>query len=72
MAARELILGSPEQIEARFPKLDDSQIAGLAGFGQAQDVRPDEVILDQCCEVGQYTVIAERILHSQEVLLREI
>ena len=30
MAARDLVLGSPEQIEAMFPKLDASQIAGIS------------------------------------------
>ncbi len=41
MAARELISGgSPEQIESRFPKLNDSQIAGLAAFGQQRDAQP--------------------------------
>ena len=30
MAARDLIRGSPEQIEAMFPKLDASQIAGIS------------------------------------------
>jgi len=29
MAARDLSRGSPEQIEAMFPKLDASQIAGI-------------------------------------------
>jgi thioredoxin reductase (NADPH) len=48
MAARELISGgSPEQIEARFPKLNDSQIAGLAAFGQQRDAQPHEVILER-------------------------
>jgi thioredoxin reductase (NADPH) len=46
MAARELILGSPEQIEARFPKLDDSQIAALEGFGQQRNAQLREVILE--------------------------
>ena len=30
MAARDLVLGSPEQIEAMFPKLDASQISGIS------------------------------------------
>ena len=47
MAARELILGSLEQIEARFPKLDDSQITALEGFGQQRDAQPREVILER-------------------------
>ena len=48
MAARELISGgSPEQIEARFPKLNDSQIAGLAAFGQQRDAQPHDVILER-------------------------
>jgi thioredoxin reductase (NADPH) len=48
MAARELISGgSPEQIEARFPKLNDSQIAGLEAFGQQRDAQPHEVILER-------------------------
>ena len=47
MAARELILGSPEQIEARFPKLDDNQIAGLAGFGKERNAEAHEVILER-------------------------
>jgi len=46
MASRELILGSPEQIEARFPKLDDSQIAALEGFGQQRNAQLREVILE--------------------------
>ena len=41
MAARELPLGSPEQIEARFPKLDAGKIAGLAAFGQHPGYRAD-------------------------------
>jgi thioredoxin reductase (NADPH) len=47
MAARDLIRGSPEQIEAMFPKLDDTQVAGLAGFGQQRDAQPHEVILER-------------------------
>ena len=46
MAARDLVLGSPEQIEAMFPKLDASQIARLAAFGQQRDAQPHEVILE--------------------------
>jgi thioredoxin reductase (NADPH) len=47
MAARELILGSPAQIEARFPKLDAGQIAGLAGFGRQRNAQAHEVILER-------------------------
>jgi thioredoxin reductase (NADPH) len=47
MVARELTLGSPEQIAARFPKLDNSQIAALAGFGRQRDTQPREVILER-------------------------
>src|SRR6202453_3131022 len=47
MAARDLIRGSPEQIEAMFPKLDDTQVAGLAAFGQQRDVQPHGVILER-------------------------
>jgi len=46
MAARDLKLGTPEQIEAMFPKLDTSQIARLAVFGQQRNARPREVILE--------------------------
>lgn len=34
MAAHDLVIGNSEQIEAMFPKLDASQIARLAAFGQ--------------------------------------
>jgi thioredoxin reductase (NADPH) len=62
MAARELILGSPEQIEARFPKLDDSQIAGLAGFGQQRNAQAHEVILEQGdLHHGIFVVLSGRI-----------
>jgi hypothetical protein len=44
MPARELPLGSPEQIEARFPKLDASQIAGLATFGQQRQIGSNDRI----------------------------
>jgi thioredoxin reductase (NADPH) len=47
MPARELPLGSPEQIEARFPKLDASQIAGLATFGQQREAQANEGILER-------------------------
>jgi thioredoxin reductase (NADPH) len=46
MAARDLKLGTPEKIEAMFPVLDASQIAGLAAFGQQRDAQPHEVILE--------------------------
>jgi thioredoxin reductase len=39
MPAHELAPGSSEQIAARFPKLDASQIAGLARFGQQRDAQ---------------------------------
>ena len=63
MAARELISGgSPEQIEARFPKLNDSQIAGLAAFGQQRDAQPHEVILEQGdLHHGIFVVLSGRI-----------
>ena len=62
MAARELILGSPEQIEARFPKLDDSQIAGLAGFGQERNAQAHEVILERGdLHHGIFVVLSGRI-----------
>jgi thioredoxin reductase (NADPH) len=47
MPARELPLGSPEQIEAMFPKLDVGQIAGLAAFGRQRDAQANEVILER-------------------------
>ena len=47
MAAPDLVLGSPEQTEAMFPKLDASQIAGLETFGQQRDAQPHEVILER-------------------------
>src|SRR6202522_195583 len=46
MAAREVILGSPEQIAARFPKLDDSQIAWLASSGREVEAGAREIILE--------------------------
>jgi len=46
IAAPDLVLGSPEQIEAMFPKLDASQIARLTAFGQQRDAQPHEVILE--------------------------
>ena len=63
MAARELISGgSPEQIEARFPKLNDSQIAGLAAFGQQRDAQPHEVILERGdLHHGIFVVLSGRI-----------
>ena len=62
MAARELILGSPEQIAARFPKLDDSQIAALAGFGQQRDAQPREVILERGdLHHGIFVVLSGRV-----------
>jgi len=47
MAAHDLTLGSPEQIEAMFPKLDAGQIAGLPTFGRQRDAQPHEVILER-------------------------
>ena len=62
MAAREVILGSPEQIAARFPKLDDSQIAALAGFGQQRDAQPREVILERGdLHHGIFVVLSGRV-----------
>ena len=63
MAARELISGgSPEQIEARFPKLNDSQIAALAGFGQQRDAQPSEVILERGdLHHGIFVVLSGRV-----------
>jgi len=63
MAARELISGgSPEQIEARFPKLNDSQIVGLAAFGQQRDAQPHEVILERGdLHHGIFVVLSGRI-----------
>ena len=62
MAARELILGSPEQIAARFPKLDDSQIAALAEFGQQRDAQPREVILERGdLHHGIFVVLSGRV-----------
>jgi thioredoxin reductase (NADPH) len=63
MAARELISGgSPEQVEARFPKLNDSQIAGLAAFGQQRDAQPHEVILERGdLHHGIFVVLSGRI-----------
>src|SRR3984893_10794925 len=62
MAARELILGSPEQIAARFPRLDDSQIAALAGFGQQRDAQPREVILERGdLHHGIFVVLSGRV-----------
>jgi len=62
MAARELILGSPEQIAARFPKLNNSQIAALAGFGQQRDAQPREVILERGdLHHGIFVVLSGRV-----------
>src|ERR1700722_9123461 len=63
MAARELISGGfPELIEARFPKLNDSQIAGLAAFGQQRDAQPHEVILERGdLHHGIFVVLSGRI-----------
>jgi CRP-like cAMP-binding protein len=62
MPARELALGSPEQIEARFPKLDASQIAGLATFGQQRDAQANEVILERGdLHHGIFVVLSGRI-----------
>src|ERR1700719_832675 len=62
MAARELPLGSPEQIEARFPKLDAGKIAGLAAFGQQRDAQANEVILERGdLHHGIFVVLSGRI-----------
>src|ERR1700677_3101185 len=62
MAARDLIRGSPEQIEAMFPKLDDTQVAGLAGFGQQRDAQPHEVILERGdLHHGIFVVLSGRV-----------
>ena len=62
MASRELILGSPEQIEARFPKLDASQIAGLAGFGRQRNAQAHEVILERGdAHHGIFVVLTGRV-----------
>jgi CRP-like cAMP-binding protein len=62
MPACELALGSPEQIEARFPKLDTSQIAGLATLGQQRDARENEVILERGdLHHGIFVVLSGRI-----------
>jgi thioredoxin reductase (NADPH) len=62
MAARDLIRGSPEQIEAMFPKLDDIQVAGLAGFGQQRDAQLHEVILERGnLHHGIFVVLSGRV-----------
>ena len=62
MPAHDLPLGSPEQIEARFPKLDAGQIAGLAAFGQQRDAQPHEVILERGdLHHGIFVVLSGRI-----------
>src|ERR1700689_4061856 len=62
MAARDLIRGSPEQIEAMFPKLDDTQVAGLAEFGQQRDAEPHEVILERGdLHHGIFVVLSGRV-----------
>ena len=62
MAARELIPATPEQIEAMFPKLDASQIAGLATFGQQRDAQPHEVILERGdLQHGIFVILSGRI-----------
>jgi hypothetical protein len=62
MAARDLISGSPEQIEAMFPKLDDIQVAGLAGFGQQRDAQPHAVILERGdLHHGIFVVLSGRV-----------
>jgi thioredoxin reductase (NADPH) len=62
MAARELILGSSEQIQARFPTLDANQIAGLTAFGQQRDARAHEVVLEPGdLHHGIFVVLSGRI-----------
>jgi CRP-like cAMP-binding protein len=62
MAARELVLGSPEQIEASFPKLDASQIAGLAGFGRERNAQVHETILKRGdLHHGIFVVLSGRV-----------
>ena len=62
MAGRELILGSREQIEARFPKLDARQIAGLAGFGRQRNAQAHEVILERGdLHHGIFVVLSGRV-----------
>src|ERR1700730_12931454 len=62
MPAGELPLGSPEQIEARFPKLDAGQIAGLAAFGQQRHAQANEVILERGdLHHGIFAVLSGRI-----------
>ncbi len=38
---------SPEQIESMFPKLDDAQMARLAGFGEQRRARAREILFDR-------------------------
>jgi thioredoxin reductase (NADPH) len=62
IAARELIPATPEQIEAMFPKLDDTQVAGLAEFGQQRDAQPHEVILERGdLHHGIFVVLSGRV-----------
>jgi thioredoxin reductase (NADPH) len=62
MATHELVPETPEQIEAMFPKLDASQIAGLATFGQQRDAQPHEVILERGdLHHGIFVVLSGRI-----------
>jgi len=59
MASPDPILGSPE---AMFPKLDDTQIAGLATFGQQRDARSHEVILERGdLHHGIFVILSGRI-----------
>lgn len=47
LGPRELMLDSPEQIEAMFPKLDGGQIARRATFGRQQNAPALEIILER-------------------------
>jgi thioredoxin reductase (NADPH) len=53
---------TPEQLDAMFPRLDDSQIARLSAFGEQRQARAGEILFDQGDEThGVFVVIAGSI-----------
>jgi thioredoxin reductase (NADPH) len=53
---------NPEQLDAMFPKLDDTQIARLAPFGSRRRAAPGEVLFDQGdADHGVFVVFSGRV-----------
>src|SRR5260370_18620319 len=67
---------TPEQLDAMFPKLDDSEIARLAAFGVERRAQPGEILFDQGdAQHGVFVVLEGSIeivslAHGEEAVLR--